>query len=51
MSEDALKVEHGSLYPALQRPLQEGWITAAWGISDKNQRANITGSPLRDGVS
>jgi PadR family transcriptional regulator, regulatory protein PadR len=39
MSEDTLKVEHGSLYPALQRLLQEGWITAAWGISDKNQRA------------
>jgi PadR family transcriptional regulator PadR len=39
MSEDALKVEHGSLYPALQRLLQEGWITAAWGISENNQRA------------
>lgn len=39
MSEDALKVEHGSLYPALQRLLQEGWITASWGISNKNQRA------------
>jgi len=39
MSEDALRVDHGSLYPALQRLLQEGWITASWGISDKNQRA------------
>ncbi|MGI9075205.1 MAG: PadR family transcriptional regulator [Bryobacteraceae bacterium] len=39
MSEDALKVEHGSLYPALQRLLQEGWIAAAWGISENNQRA------------
>jgi PadR family transcriptional regulator, regulatory protein PadR len=39
MSEDALKVEHGSLYPALQRLLQEGWITGAWGISENNQRA------------
>jgi transcriptional regulator len=39
MSEDALKVEHGSLYPALQRLLQERWITAAWGISENNQRA------------
>lgn len=38
-SEDALKVEHGSLYPALQRLLQEGWIKASWGISDNNQRA------------
>ena len=39
MSEDALKVEHGSLYPALQRLLQEGWITAEWGMSENNQRA------------
>ena len=41
MSEDALKVEHGSLYPALQRLLQEGWITAAWGVSENNQRAKF----------
>lgn len=39
MSDAALKVEHGSLYPALQRLLQEGWIKATWGVSDKNQRA------------
>jgi|SRR5581483_6615602 len=39
MSEDALKVEHGSLYPALQRLQQEKWITAEWGVSQKNQRA------------
>ncbi len=39
MSEDALKVEHGSLYPALQRLQQEGWITAEWGVSKNNQRA------------
>jgi transcriptional regulator len=39
MSDDALKVEHGSLYPALQRLLQEGWISAAWGVSENNQRA------------
>lgn len=39
MSEDALKVDHGSLYPALQRLLQEGWITAEWGVSENNQRA------------
>lgn len=39
MSEDALKVEHGSLYPALQRLLQEGWIIAEWGVSQNNQRA------------
>ncbi len=39
MSEDALRVDHGSLYPALQRLLQEGWITAAWKQSENNQRA------------
>src|SRR5258707_64859 len=38
-SEDALKVDHGSLYPALQRLLQEGWITAKWGVSENSQRA------------
>ncbi|HEV3275704.1 MAG TPA: PadR family transcriptional regulator [Terriglobia bacterium] len=38
-SDDALKVEHGSLYPALQRLQQEGWITAEWGVSKNNQRA------------
>ena len=39
LSEDALKVEHGSLYPALQRLQQEGWITGEWGVSKNNQRA------------
>src|SRR6516165_9812583 len=39
MSEDTLKVEHGSLYPALQLLQQEGWITAEWGVSKNNQRA------------
>lgn len=39
MSEDTLKVEHGSLYPALQRLQQEGWITGEWGVSANSQRA------------
>lgn len=39
LSEDALKVEHGSLYPALQRLQQEKWVTAEWGVSSNNQRA------------
>ena len=38
-SEEALKVDHGSLYPALQRLLQEGWIDSEWGVSENNQRA------------
>src|SRR5271163_3092113 len=38
-SEEMLKVEHGSLYPALQRLQQEGWIAAEWGVSKNHQRA------------
>jgi len=38
-SDEALKVEHGSLYPALQRLQQEGWIRAEWGVSKTNRRA------------
>src|SRR3954447_10616137 len=40
-SEDLLRVDHGSLYPALQRLLQEGWITAAWGVSSNNRKAKF----------
>src|SRR5436309_13638356 len=40
-SEDALKVDHGSLYPALQRLQQQGWITAAWGVSTNNRKAKF----------
>lgn len=39
MSEDVLRIDHGSLYPALQRLQQEGWIKAAWGTSATNRRA------------
>ena len=38
-SEQVLIVDHGSLYPALQRLEQRGWITAEWGTSDTNRRA------------
>jgi transcriptional regulator len=38
-SGDVLKVDHGSLYPALQRLERRGWITAAWGTSKNNRRA------------
>jgi len=40
-SDDALKVDHGSLYPALQRLQQQGWISAEWGVSQNNQRAKF----------
>ena len=38
-SEDVLQVEEGSLYPALQRMLLKGWVTAEWGQSENNRRA------------
>jgi transcriptional regulator len=40
-SEDVLLVEHGALYPALQRLEGEGWIDAEWGTSDNNRRARF----------
>lgn len=36
-----LLVDHGSLYPALQRLEQRGWIEGAWGLSDNNRRARF----------
>jgi PadR family transcriptional regulator, regulatory protein PadR len=38
-SEDVLQVEEGSLYPALQRMLIKGWLTAKWGVTAENRRA------------
>jgi transcriptional regulator len=38
-SDGQLKVEGGSLYPALQRLLHEKWIEASWGVSSNNRRA------------
>ena len=38
-STDVLRVEEGSLYPALQRMLVKGWIAGEWGRTDKNRRA------------
>ena len=38
-SEDLLKVETGSLYPALHRLVKRGWLKAEWGVSEANQRA------------
>ena len=38
-SEDVLQVEEGSLYPALQRMLIKGWVTAEWGLTSGNRRA------------
>ena len=38
-SEDVLRIEEGSLYPALHRMEQAGWIKAEWGASENNRRA------------
>ena len=40
-SDDLLKVETGSLYPALQRLVKRGWLKAEWGVSQANQRAKF----------
>jgi transcriptional regulator len=40
-SEETLLVDHGSLYPALQRLEQRGWIAAEWGVSDNNRKARF----------
>jgi PadR family transcriptional regulator, regulatory protein PadR len=41
MSEDVLRVEEGSLDPALYRIERQGWITAEWGVSENNLRAKF----------
>ena len=38
-STDILRVEEGSLYPALQRMLVKGWVAGEWGRTDENRRA------------
>ena len=38
VSEDLLQVEEGSLYPALQRLLREGWVSGEWGVSARKRR-------------
>jgi len=38
-SDELLRIETGSLYPALHRLAKRGWITSEWKTSDKNQRA------------
>jgi PadR family transcriptional regulator PadR len=41
MSKDVLQIQQGSLYPALHRLEQRGWIKADWGASDHNRRAKF----------
>ena len=41
MSEDVLRVEQGSLYPALYRLERQRWIESEWGVSDNNRKAKF----------
>jgi PadR family transcriptional regulator, regulatory protein PadR len=41
MAEDMLRVEEGSLYPALYRLEERGWIDSEWGTSENNRRARF----------
>jgi transcriptional regulator len=41
ISNDLLRVQQGSLYPALHRLEHQGWITAEWGASENNRRARF----------
>ena len=41
VSEHLVKLNQGSVYPALLRLQQHGWITATWGVSDTNRRAKF----------
>ena len=41
ISADVLRVNQGSLYPALSRLEQQGWIDAEWGVSDNNRQARF----------
>ncbi len=41
ISDDVLRVEEGSLYPALHRMEQQGWVRSEWGVSQNNRRARF----------
>jgi PadR family transcriptional regulator, regulatory protein PadR len=41
MSDEVLQVEQGSLYPALYRLEDQGWITSDWGVSENNRKAKF----------
>jgi transcriptional regulator len=40
-TDDALRVEEGSLYPALHRMAAKGWVESEWGVSENNRRAKF----------
>ena len=41
MSQDVLQVNQGSLYPALHRLEEQGWVASEWGVSDANRQAKF----------
>jgi PadR family transcriptional regulator, regulatory protein PadR len=41
VSEDLLQLNQGTLYPALLRLQQKGWLTSSWGVSDNNRKARF----------
>jgi PadR family transcriptional regulator PadR len=41
LSSEVLQVEEGALYPALQKMLLKGWVTAEWGISETNRKVRF----------
>ena len=41
LSSEVLRVEEGSLYPALQKILLKGWVTAEWGVSETNRKVRF----------
>lgn len=49
LSSDALRVEEGSLYPALQKILRNGWVTATWGTSETSRKVRFY-KLTRDGI-
>jgi PadR family transcriptional regulator len=49
LSGEVLEAEEGSLYPALQRMLLEGWVTGEWGVSETKRRVRFY-SLTKDGV-
>ena len=40
-SDHLLQIEEGTLYPALQRLLKQGWVDAKWGVSARNRRVRV----------
>ena len=41
MSREVLRIEQGSLYPALYRLVDRGWISSSWGVSENNRKAKF----------